>query len=754
MQPLRLPQQLLPLLLASWLLVSSTSALSSTAAATARYQGRRSLASNPIHIDGADHELSAAQQQWDLLLTAHQQHQPLNAINVGATKLDLLPGVHMRVSTTTLQSGRGTWVEVSWDGLKDPKYDDWIALYVPAHADLTSIAPAKFQYAFYSRTHIRHGSGMLRFKVISYRQDMVFALVRGGLAAPSIGATTPVIHIANPNEPLQVHLALTNEVSEMLVQWVTQNSSNPVVRWGENPEHLKHQVPARTFTYARSDMCGGAAAGAGWLDPGAQHMAVMTGLKPSARVFYQVGDEAHGFSPVASFMARPPPRLATVGTELPIADHPGSSNMRPGQGGAEHVARSNEDGDGISFGGGSVSNAAGARALAASKLGGASSTRGRIKGDEASGDEDAAAGRVAAADDQVEGKKHDREAGDVVHVLLTADMGQGEEDGSNALLQPQHPALNTTGRMTADMLRGQKHWDASAVGGVGSKTDAESLMKHFAPTLGLHIGDISYAQGYGSQWDNFYTQMEPLASHIPWMMAPGNHERDFPGSGDRYEVVRDSGGECGVPYEKRAIMPIQGPDQPWYSFNWGPIHFAMFSTEHATGHYSPQYKWLEADLKGVDRRIIPWVVLNGHRPMYVSSTNKIEPDGEQPVAQALRDDLEQLILDTQVDLVLAGHHHTYQRTCPVARGRCQEPTSADQQEQRAPIYVIIGHGGKEISLNLQIPPPPTLVKSAIYWGYARMVASPDILRVDVISDFDGSLQDSFTLKSRQGPSSK
>eukprot|EP00967_Tisochrysis_lutea_P157500 scaffold319854_cov19-Tisochrysis_lutea.AAC.1 len=51
-----------------------------------------------------------------------------------------------------------------------------------------------------------------RFKVISYRQDMVFALVRGGLAAPSIGAITPVIHIANPNEPLQVHLALTNEV--------------------------------------------------------------------------------------------------------------------------------------------------------------------------------------------------------------------------------------------------------------------------------------------------------------------------------------------------------------------------------------------------------------------------------------------------------------------------------------------------------------------------------------------------------------
>eukprot|EP00983_Pelagomonas_calceolata_P074219 1152460-Pelagomonas_calceolata.AAC.2 len=50
-------------------------------------------------------------------------------------------------------------------------------------------------------------------------------------------------------------------------------------------------------------------------------------------------------------------------------------------------------------------------------------------------------------------------------------------------------------------------------------------------------------------------------------------------------------------------------------------------------------------------------------------------------------------LSLQVDLVLAGHHHTYQRTCPLAWGRCQEgPMPADQQ-QRAPIYVIIGHGG-------------------------------------------------------------
>ena len=31
-------------------------------------------------------------------------------------------------------------------------------------------------------------------------------------------------------------------------------------------------------------------------------------------------------------------------------------------------------------------------------------------------------------------------------------------------------------------------------------------------------------------------QMEQLVAHVPWMLTNGNHERDFPGSGDRYNA--------------------------------------------------------------------------------------------------------------------------------------------------------------------------------------------------------------------------
>ena len=48
-------------------------------------------------------------------------------------------------------------------------------------------------------------------------------------------------------------------------------------------------------------------------------------------------------------------------------------------------------------------------------------------------------------------------------------------------------------------------------------------------------------------------------------VCAGNHERDWPGTGTRFDFppARDSGGECGVPYARRFPMPQLGPDQMW-----------------------------------------------------------------------------------------------------------------------------------------------------------------------------------------------
>lgn len=39
----------------------------------------------------------------------------------------------------------------------------------------------------------------------------------------------------------------------------------------------------------------------------------------------------------------------------------------------------------------------------------------------------------------------------------------------------------------------------------------------------------------------FADQIQPVARRMPWMTVGGNHERDWPDSGDRYGNVLDSG---------------------------------------------------------------------------------------------------------------------------------------------------------------------------------------------------------------------
>lgn len=58
-------------------------------------------------------------------------------------------------------------------------------------------------------------------------------------------------------------------------------------------------------------------------------------------------------------------------------------------------------------------------------------------------------------------------------------------------------------------------------------------------------------------------------------------------------------------------------DSMWHSFNAGPVHVVMFSSEayfwlsaHGLPMVAQQYAWLEADLAAVDRSVTPWVIVS------------------------------------------------------------------------------------------------------------------------------------------------
>ena len=58
------------------------------------------------------------------------------------------------------------------------------------------------------------------------------------------------------------------------------------------------------------------------------------------------------------------------------------------------------------------------------------------------------------------------------------------------------------------------------------------------------------------------------------------------------------------------------------------------------GSWPALCRFMVEDLKNVDRSHTPWVIVGGHRPFYIDSTNAMPGQGDCTVAAALQDALE------------------------------------------------------------------------------------------------------------------
>uniref|UniRef100_K3WC58 Purple acid phosphatase n=1 Tax=Globisporangium ultimum (strain ATCC 200006 / CBS 805.95 / DAOM BR144) TaxID=431595 RepID=K3WC58_GLOUD len=224
----------------------------------------------------------------------------------------------------------------------------------------------------------------------------------------------------------------------------------------------------------------------------------------------------------------------------------------------------------------------------------------------------------------------------------------------------------------------------------------------------MHDGDISYAMGRTYLWDQFGALVQPVATEIPYMVGIGNHEychtsggegkdpSGAPGNGfhpSEGNYGDESQGECGVPFNKRFIMPANGNKVFWWSVEYGLTHHTQISSEHDYTPGSPMYTWLVNDLKSVDRKKTPWLFLHLHRPMYCSE----DYAGDYKVSLLIRKHIEPLLAEYKVDAVFAGHYHAFERTCPVYREKClSEKLPGGLEKAKAPVHIMVGSGGADI----------------------------------------------------------
>jgi acid phosphatase type 7 len=282
------------------------------------------------------------------------------------------------------------------------------------------------------------------------------------------------------------------------------------------------------------------------------------------------------------------------------------------------------------------------------------------------------------------------------------------------------------------------------------------------PALISHIGDISYARGYAWLWDNFFTQIEPIASKVPYHVCIGNHEYDWPLQPWKpdwsYSVYgKDGGGECGIPYSLRFIMPGNsseptGTNAPatrnlYYSFDQGPVHFVYISTETNFLNGSKQYEFLKHDLESVDRKRTPFVVVQGHRPMYTTSNE----NRDAPLRTRMLEHLEPLLAKNKVTLALWGHVHRYERFCPLNNFTCASLGMNSEASEGYTIHAVIGMGGQDWQSIWEprhdhpndpiFPQPARSLYRGGEFGYTRLVATKEKLILSYVGNHDGEVHD-------------
>ncbi|KAI9174428.1 hypothetical protein LWI28_017091 [Acer negundo] len=134
-------------------------------------------------------------------------------------------------------------------------------------------------------------------------------------------------------------------------------------------------------------------------------------------------------------------------------------------------------------------------------------------------------------------------------VIIFGDMGKAERDGSNEYSDYQPGSLNTTDQLVRDLNN---------------------------IYIVFHIGDLTYSNGYLSQWDQFTSQVEPIASTVPYMIGR-------------------------------------------YSTDYGIFCFCIAESDHDWREGSEQYRFIEQCLASVDRRKQPWLIFAAHRVLGYSS---------------------------------------------------------------------------------------------------------------------------------------
>jgi glucose/arabinose dehydrogenase/predicted MPP superfamily phosphohydrolase len=177
-----------------------------------------------------------------------------------------------------------------------------------------------------------------------------------------------------------------------------------------------------------------------------------------------------------------------------------------------------------------------------------------------------------------------------------------------------------------------------------ASNDTVTNMVDKDPELVLGLGDYSYE----AKADCWLRLVDPLYHKMK--IAIGNHD---------YQVYITNTTTIPSPSLLQQYMNHFNLSKQYYSFDYQNVHFVAMSTEVPFELGSDQYRFIQSDLEeAASSPNIDWIIVFYHRLAY-SSPALLDS------IPKIRNTYHPLFEKYDVDLVMQGHSHNYQRSFPI-----------------------------------------------------------------------------------------
>jgi len=192
----------------------------------------------------------------------------------------------------------------------------------------------------------------------------------------------------------------------------------------------------------------------------------------------------------------------------------------------------------------------------------------------------------------------------------------------------------------------------------------------------IWLGDNVYDDGTDQEYQQKLFELNGFSDVFTWMPfwpSPGNHD---------YNTVWEESAFFGIPYSNIDFEDHKGPYfdmvhvptqaeaggfpsqyELFYSFDYGDVHFLSLNSEvydftQTFSGINQMKQWIEQDLM---QNTKTFTIAYFHQPPYSKGSHDSD-DPQELVMKAMRDRVVPLLEDYDIDLVIGGHSHVFERS--------------------------------------------------------------------------------------------